>query len=272
MSFTSPASACSLSVPPPQDWKMSGTFPPCIDVVSLDLKASFSSTVMLIFTLGCAAMYCLAASAQTDFIGSLFWMCHQSMVTGSDDLLAEEPLLLSSLLLPQAATTAASARDIAPNRTDFTIVSLLLRTNLKRAWPSLSLAGALTHHERCREFHATVLALTEDEAGRRRCHFGQRLTDRGQRWPDPAGHRQVVEPDDAELGGDLDALDAGRLVDAERLEVGAREDRGRWVVELEQLRPLVEAGLDVEGAPADQVLVDGPPGGFQRPAGALAPR
>jgi len=49
------------------------------------------------------------------------------MVTGSDDLLAEEPLL-SSLLLPQAATTAASARDIAPNRTDFTIVSLLLRT------------------------------------------------------------------------------------------------------------------------------------------------
>ena len=51
-SFTSPASACSLSVPPPHDWKMSGTLPPCIVVVSLDLKASFSSTVMLIFTFG----------------------------------------------------------------------------------------------------------------------------------------------------------------------------------------------------------------------------
>src|SRR3954453_10342015 len=105
MSFTSPASACSLSVPPPQDWKMSGTLPPCMVVVSLDLKASFSSTVMLIFTFGCAAMYCLAALAQIVFIGSLFWMCHQLIVTclaepPPDALVADESLL--SPLLPHA--------------------------------------------------------------------------------------------------------------------------------------------------------------------------
>src|SRR3954451_20984668 len=110
MSFTSPASACSLSVPPPQDWKMSGTLPPCIVVVSLDLNASFSSTVMLILTFGWAVMYCLAAFAQIVFIGSLFWMCHHSMVTGlavGDLLDAALPPALSLLLLPPQATSNA---------------------------------------------------------------------------------------------------------------------------------------------------------------------
>src|SRR3954454_8377448 len=92
MSLTSPASACSLSVPPPQDWKMSGTLPPCMVVVSLALKASFSSTVMWIFTFGCAAMYWAAAFFQIVLSGSLLAMCHHSMVTGLalDDLLALE--------------------------------------------------------------------------------------------------------------------------------------------------------------------------------------
>src|SRR3954465_8066096 len=102
MSFTRPASACSFRVPPPHDWKMSGTLPDCIVVVSLDLKASFSSTVMLILTFLWLAMYCLAASAQMVFIGSLFWMCHHSIVTGP--LVAEE-VDLSSPPPPQAATS-----------------------------------------------------------------------------------------------------------------------------------------------------------------------
>ncbi len=56
MSFSKPALACSTIVPPPQLWKMSGGLPDCMTVVSLVLKASFSSTVILMFTFGCAAM------------------------------------------------------------------------------------------------------------------------------------------------------------------------------------------------------------------------
>ena len=80
-------------------------------VVSLDLKASFSSTVTLILTFGWAASYCLTASAQTDFIGSLFWMCHHSIVTGSPLLLLlAEPELSSSPLPPHATSSAVAAR------------------------------------------------------------------------------------------------------------------------------------------------------------------
>src|SRR5690242_9016007 len=122
MSWTSPASACSRSVPPPQDWKTSGTFPPCMVVVSLALNASFSSTVMWIFTLGCAAMYWSAAFFQIDLSGSLLAMCHHSMVTGlpPDDLLALLSLLPESLPQP-AATSAAATSAPRAQRIDFTI-------------------------------------------------------------------------------------------------------------------------------------------------------
>jgi len=43
-------------VPPPHDWNRSGGVPDCIAVASFVLNASFSRTVMLIFTFGCAAM------------------------------------------------------------------------------------------------------------------------------------------------------------------------------------------------------------------------
>ncbi len=56
MSLSAPASACWAIVAPPQDWNRSGTSPPWIWVASLVLNASFSRTVMLIFTLGCAAV------------------------------------------------------------------------------------------------------------------------------------------------------------------------------------------------------------------------
>ena len=48
-----------------------------------------------------------------DFIGSLFWMCHHSMVTGLPDELALELLsLLSSP--PQATTPVAKAAATTP--------------------------------------------------------------------------------------------------------------------------------------------------------------
>ncbi len=55
MSLTIPASACWKSTPPPQVWKMSGGSPAWMTVVSLVLKASFSSGVISNVTPGCAA-------------------------------------------------------------------------------------------------------------------------------------------------------------------------------------------------------------------------
>ena len=83
MSWTSPASTCSRRPPPPQDWNRSGTSPAWRLVCSAALNASFSITVMLIVTLGFASMNSLAMSCQTVIMGSVFWICHHSMVTGS---------------------------------------------------------------------------------------------------------------------------------------------------------------------------------------------
>src|SRR5512147_1721566 len=69
--------------PPPQLWKISGGVPPCMTVVSLVLKASFSSIVMLILTLGCLAIYSLAISCQSVLPGSTVVICHHSTVTFS---------------------------------------------------------------------------------------------------------------------------------------------------------------------------------------------
>ena len=60
-----------------------GHVPPWISVVSFGLNVSFSRTVISIVTFGWSAMYSFAMSCQSDLPGSLFWMCHQSMVTGS---------------------------------------------------------------------------------------------------------------------------------------------------------------------------------------------
>src|SRR5204863_269504 len=50
---------------------------------SFVLNASFSRTVMLIFTLGCAAVYASAIAWKSDLPGSPVVMCHQSTVTGA---------------------------------------------------------------------------------------------------------------------------------------------------------------------------------------------
>src|SRR3954453_4494106 len=69
-------------------------------------------------------MYCLAASAQIVFMGSLFWMCHHSIVTGlpepeAEFLVAEESLLSSPP--PQATSSAPAMIAASAKRTDFTI-------------------------------------------------------------------------------------------------------------------------------------------------------
>src|SRR3954453_18983733 len=83
MSLRAPASACAAMIPPPHDWNRSGMSPAWIDVASFVLNASFSRTVMLIFTLGCAAVYASAIAWKADLPGSPVVMCHQSTVTGA---------------------------------------------------------------------------------------------------------------------------------------------------------------------------------------------
>jgi hypothetical protein len=73
---------------------------------------------------------------------------------------------------------------------------------------------------------------------------------------DPAGHRQVVEADHAEVLGDAQAGLPGRLVDAEALQVAAGEDGGRRIGQGEQLAALFVAALEVEVAVPDQGRVD----------------
>src|SRR5687767_8673276 len=88
-------------------------------------------------------MYCLAASAQIVFIGSLFWMCHQLIVTGpSEDFVAADEL--GSSEPPQPATTAAAATIPSALRTDFTIVSLLLHRMPCVLWRTTSVVASST--------------------------------------------------------------------------------------------------------------------------------
>src|SRR4029079_6410844 len=77
-----------------------------------------------------------------------------------------------------------------------------------------------------------------------------------QRWPDPLGGRQVVEADDAETLRDVEAKLARRLVDTERLEVIAGEDRRRSVLPLKQRPTPLDPFLDLEAAVAAARRVD----------------
>src|SRR6185437_6471169 len=75
--------------------------------------------------------------------------------------------------------------------------------------------------------------------------------------------RQVVQADDAEVLGDPQAALAGRLVDAERLLVVAREDRGRRLGQAEQLAAADEAALVLEVAVPDQRGIEAQAGPLQ---------
>ena len=60
-------------------------------------------------------MYSSAAFSQIGFSGSLFWMCHQLIVTGLFELVFAAPSCCCSLssLPPHAATTNAAAASSA---------------------------------------------------------------------------------------------------------------------------------------------------------------
>src|SRR3954451_5955203 len=128
---------------------MSGGLPACMLVVSLALNASFSRTVILMVTFGWAFMYSSAACFQTVFIGSVFWMCHQLIVTGLPDDDApdedddfDEPSSPPPHPAPDeaddfdelspppphpATSSAAAAVAASAQRIDFTISLLLLQ-------------------------------------------------------------------------------------------------------------------------------------------------
>ena len=94
--------------------------------------------------------------------------------------------------------------------------------------------GALADDQFGRELDARLrrrLAVghAQHELGGGHRHVHERLADRRQRRTDPARDRQVVEADDAQVLRDVQSHLARGLVDAERLEVVAREDRRRPV-------------------------------------------
>src|SRR3954454_24372392 len=107
MSLSAPASACAAMIPPPHDWNRSGMSPAWIDVASLVLKASFSRTVTLILTFGCAAVYASAIAWKSDLPGSPVVMCHQSTVTGAPPPAVEGASLVPTLGASLAAVEAA---------------------------------------------------------------------------------------------------------------------------------------------------------------------
>ena len=102
-------------------------------------------------------------------------------------------------------------------------------------------------------------------------HLGERLPHRGQRRRGPAGHRQVVEPDDAEVARHIEAGDPSRLDDAEGLLVAAGEDGGRRVGEREQVSGALVPADVVEVAVPDQLGVDRDTGGVESRAVAVDP-
>ena len=60
-------------------------------------------------------MYWAAASAQIVFIGSLFWMCHHSIVTGSFEEAFVAPAPLSSSSPPPQPTTSTATAATIPS-------------------------------------------------------------------------------------------------------------------------------------------------------------
>ena len=72
-------------------------------------------------------------------------------------------------------------------------------------------------------------------------HLQQRLAHGRQRRADPAGHWQVVEADHAEVLGDAQAGLTGSLVDAERLQDGARQP------EVAMIRKVTEGFVRLDG-------------------------
>ena len=115
MSLSKPASTWAAMMPPPHDWKRSGTSPDCIDVASLVLNASFSRIVMLILTLGWAAVYASAIPWNIVLPGSPVVICHHSIVTGAaaSDGAAEDSDGASDAATDAAADAAAEGAVVA---------------------------------------------------------------------------------------------------------------------------------------------------------------
>ena len=182
------------------------------------------------------------------------------MVTGPTRTCVAEASLSSSPPQPAATSAVAAITPAPPNRPEHRLLSSFVRC-------STACSGEPPARWRARR---AVLALAEHEPGRRRRHLRQRLADRGQRRADPARHRQVVEADHAELGGDSTPLPRG-LVDAERLEVGAGEDRGRRLGSVSSACP-ARSRPRRGTCPSAELRIDRQPRGLERGAVAVDAR
>ena len=89
---------------------MSGSFPEAVSAVIFDLKASFSSWTIFIFTLGLAASNLRARPAQTPFVGSVVEMFHHSIVVVPDDPPSESPPQPLSAVMPRPAAADAARK------------------------------------------------------------------------------------------------------------------------------------------------------------------
>src|SRR4029078_12112804 len=126
MSCTTPAATLSRRPPPPHDWNRSGMSPAWMLVWIAALKASFSITVMLIFTFGCEAVYASAIACQSAFRRSCFWMCHQSISTLS-------PLVAATVAGVAALVAAGAAASVAAGAAAFVAAGGYLASSLAPA-------------------------------------------------------------------------------------------------------------------------------------------
>ena len=153
MSLSRPASTCSAMPPPPHDWNRSGRCRPGARSASFGLNASFSRTVILIVTFGCAAVKSSAIFCQSDLPGSLFWMCHQSIVTGSRTRLpTPAPKRRSTAAAPLTKPSRAAGLEPPPVQAAKAIDAVARRTanpSTGSHWPKPPLGtGRVTTRER----------------------------------------------------------------------------------------------------------------------------
>ena len=106
-----------------------------------------------------------------------------------------------------------------------------------------------------------------DQDFRRRLgQFGHRLVDCGQRRPDRAGQRGIVEPGDGQLAGQLDIAIMRNREDPGGHIVVRGEDRGRRLGQVKQAACPAHTGIEIEFAIADQDRIIGDPGPVERAA------
>src|SRR3954447_7612461 len=143
------------------------------------------------------------------------------------------------------------------------------RSHVKRLPPCVPYGSGCGGHSECVPAHETDredappwgaavarLDPLDQEVGGRSAHLRERLPDRGQAEAFPAGHVDVVEADDRQLGGNPDADAPGRIERPERDHVIRGEHRRRSRLGCEQVEAPLVAARVAELADTPQGLVE----------------